>query len=142
MHDSEALEHQIDNEFGDPAITALFRRYVAKGRPLELGRTRCAFIYPTFVVKFPITIEGIRDNDWEGSVSNADDDPEEIRLARTRLVLWGSFPIVLMERVEWASYREIEAKLGHVPDWVGSVDCGQVGFSRDGRLLAFDYGVC
>lgn len=30
----------------------------------------------------------------------------------------------------------------YAPDWTYSVDCGQVGFTRRGRLVAFDYGVC
>jgi hypothetical protein len=93
-----------------------------------------------YVVKIPKNLDGIVDNDWEGSVSNGNDDPHEIRYARTHLAWVDELPIVFMEWVEPATSREIIKRLGFEPDWVMSVDCGQVGFARDGRLLAYDYG--
>jgi len=35
----------------------------------------------------------------------------------------------------------IVARFGVEPDWVMSVDGGQVGVNRYGRLVAYDYGV-
>lgn len=28
------------------------------------------------------------------------------------------------------------------PDWMGFVDCGQVGYNRFGQVVAYDYGAC
>lgn len=39
--------------------------------------------------------------------------------------------------MEYATDEIIEAKLGSVPDWGGSVDCDQVGFNKKGKLVAF-----
>ena len=129
-------------------IVRLFKRYLAKGVPYECGRNRCTFIFRTYVVKLPLTDYGISDNDWEGSVSNDPDFTPEpgtedwyIQYARTRLAQVGSVPVLLMERVEYATYATIMEREGKEPDWIASVDCGQVGYNKSGKLVAFDYGM-
>lgn len=126
---------------GLAVITALHDRYAGRCLQVFMGRNRNVFDMGNYVVKIPKNLDGFADNDWEGSISNANDDPEEIRYARTRMVEVSEVPVVFMERVEHASTAETIARLGFEPDWVGSVDCGQVGFTRDGRLVAYDYGV-
>ncbi len=122
-------------------LAHLHRRYAERCLGLSQGRNRNVFLFGRYVVKLPKNLDGVADNDWEGSVSNADDDPEEIRYPRTRMVYVHEVPVVFMEYVEPATAKDIEARLGAVPEWVCSVDCHQVGFTRDGRLVAFDYGI-
>lgn len=134
------LLKQVQDEFDCPKMTAMFKRYLARNVPFEWGRTRVAFLFPTYVVKLPVTYAGIGDNDWEGSVSNIPGDTENIQYARTRLHYEGEIPVLLMERVEWQTTDKLIALYGEVPWWVDFVDCGQVGLNRRGRLVAFDYG--
>lgn len=138
-------EYHIDADDFSPEglgiIEALHRRYASRSRQVFCGRNRNVFDMGRYVVKVPKNLDGFADNDWEGSVSNANDNPEEVRFARTRMVDFEEVPLVFMEYVEPASTETIVARLGQEPDWVRSVDCGQVGFARDGRLLAYDYGV-
>lgn len=131
-------------------LTYLCERYKSRmiGKEVLVGRNRNVFILPgKIVVKIPTCLDGFTDNDWEGSISNLDDDPEEIRYARTRLCYYKDVPIVFMEYVEFIEYvefatsREIKMTLGHEPDWTYSVDGGQVGFNSKGKLVAFDYGI-
>lgn len=123
------------------AIHELTIRFKKRALQIDEGRNRRVFVFSKYVIKIPITYNGITDNDWEGSISNTNDDPDEIRYPRTRLTYWEALPIVLMERVTLVTTAAIKARLGSCPDWVNSVDGGQVGFTRDGRLVAFDYGL-
>ena len=121
------------------------RRYADRALSAHPGRTRNVFVMPNgYVVKIPKNLDGFADNDWEGSVSNSEESlgsDDFVQYARTRLAYLDECPIVFMEEVVHASEKEIEKRLGFVPDWVGSVDCGQVGFNRAGLLVAYDYGV-
>lgn len=136
------IRHQGVQLFGE-GYGLLFDRYHKRCKGFESGRTRCTFMFGRYVVKLPITHAGVGDNDWEGSVSNGPDQNEEehVQYARTRMHYEDSIPVLFMEYVEWARTAEIVARLGHEPDWVGCVDCGQVGFNRAGKLVAFDYGL-
>lgn len=139
------IRQQGVKEFGK-GYGPLFDRFHKRCKGFESGRTRCAFIFDRYVVKLPITQGGIGDNDWEGSVSNGPEqnEDEHVQYARTRMHYYKGlefFPVVFMEFVQWARGAEIVAKLGHEPDWVDCVDCGQVGFNRAGKLVAFDYGI-
>lgn len=137
--------HKPDfNKEGYKALRFLYKKYMKKSKgKFSVGRNRIVFILPTnIVVKIPITLAGFGDNDWEGSIRNSNDDPEEIRYARTRMTYYdGDIPIVFMEYVQYANDEKIQSILGYVPDWTMSVDCGQVGFNSRNKLVAFDYGI-
>lgn len=122
-------------------ITALHHRYSVRCHQVFMGRNRNVFDMGRYVVKVPKNLDGFADNDWEGSVSNANEDPDEIRYARTRMAYFADIPVVFMEYAEHADTQDMVSRLGQEPAWVGCVDCGQVGFTRDGRLVAYDYGV-
>lgn len=97
-----------------------------------------------YVVKIPRNWDGVADNDWEGSVSNCEEYPQsdyQVQYARTRMIYFMDIPVVFMEHVLDSSSEEIRNKLGREPDWVWSVDGGQVGFNKQGRLVAYDYGI-
>lgn len=133
------IRRQGVREFG-MAWGVLFNRYFGRCESFEVGRNRVTFMFRTYVVKLPITCAGIGDNDWEGSVSNIPGEQGYVQYARTRLHYKGDMPILFMERVEPVSGKQIVERMGFEPDWVYSVDCGQVGFNRAGRLVAYDYG--
>lgn len=122
-------------EFGqrDP-VYELHKRFIEKYGQPQQGRNRAAYVAGTFVVKIPISYDGITDNDWEGSVSAPD-------LARTRLVYWKSVPVLLMERVQWLSEKELEKFGADAVELSRSTDCGQVGLNKKGKIVAFDYGL-
>jgi hypothetical protein len=126
----------------EPYLNPLVTRYLQRALRVEAGRNRVVFIMPHgYVIKLPRTLDGFGDNDWEGSVSNGPGQSlEAIQYPKTKLHYWKEIPILFMEYVEWATNKDIEARLGKEPNWVGFVDCGQVGFTSTGRLVAFDYG--
>ena len=137
----------LPTQFGHPQaeldLWRLYERYMRRCRDYVIGRNRIVFMFATYVVKLPWTFDGIADNDWEGSVSNDPDEPYsdwQVQYARTRIHYEGEIPVVFMERVRPLLGKDIVARFGYEPEWVSSVDCGQVGLNRAGRLVAYDYG--
>lgn len=142
------MEYHIDSEElnaeGFALVTYLHQRYEKRCLLVHGGRNRNVFDLGKYVVKIPKNLAGFGDNDWEGSVSNSPESlghDDYVQYPRTRLAYYKEVPIVFMEKVEPVTAKEIVRRLGYEPDWVNSVDCGQVGFNRKGRLLAYDYGL-
>ena len=129
--DKRYMEPELRN---DTTLLSLHKRYGKKCEAIEYGRNRATYIFKNYVVKIPISFDGFVDNDWEGSVK-AD------VYARTRLAYYKDIPVVFMETIIYADNKTIKNILSFVPDWVYSIDCGQVGFNRKNELLAFDFGV-
>jgi hypothetical protein len=99
------------------------------GEPL-LGRTRAVFDRGDgFVIKVPLDDEGLLDN-W----SESRHDDEGLPLAKCTLEADGDCRILVMERVRMPTAEEARA----LPDWTDWIDCRQVGWTADGRLVAFD----
>lgn len=97
------------------------------------GRHRLVYAHGRFVVKVPASIAGFYDNTREARISaeyGRRPDINGISYARCHLLCNGW---LVMERVEPLSYRE-------QPKWACYVDCAQVGRTRDGRVVAYDYG--
>lgn len=109
------------------------------GVPAEVGRTRHVLMYEDRVVKVALDEEGCDANDFEASYSEEHGKTGYIPIADARLESWRTpsgrpVAVLVMERVTpyfGASYSEM-------PDWVGYVDCAQVGHDSEGRLVAFD----
>lgn len=116
--------------------------FISKLKYLGSGRNRAVYLLPggKYVIKIPINALGLADNDEEHCFRHMKDPwaKKERVFARCRLIP-GTF-LLVMEYVEDASYQEIRNKLGKVPEWVGCIDSGQVGFNRQGKLVAYDYG--
>lgn len=91
------------------------------------GRNRRVYKHKGYVVKIPINEYGLADNEFEAQTFKK--WHKEFPYARCRMV----GVCLVMEYVE----HTFEKKL---PEWTMSVDCGQVGYNRDGKLLAYDYG--
>lgn len=134
----------IDDD-SDDILLNLHIRYMKRAVAAFGGRNRNVFLLPGgYVVKIPKNFHGIGDNDWEGSVSNTKesiDDPYYVQYPKTRLVYKGDVAIVFMEFITPMSSKDIISRFGEEPDWVDSVDGGQVGVNKNGRLVAYDYGI-
>lgn len=134
------MEHMIykPSKHMPKIVHDLFEKYSRRGRFLGAGRNRVVFqVNPKWVVKIPRNSAGFTDNDWEGSVSNSPESTEDdIQYARTIMVYLEGCPLLFMEYVTQA-----EVKYEELPDWVGFVDCGQVGYNASGKLVAYDYGI-
>lgn len=140
----DEVERILKPNFFDEEIPKLLKKFFFDychhfSDEYAFGRNRVVFYCKHFVVKLPITDAGLSNNEWEGSVSNSKetrDNGEDVQYPRTKLFYIGenAVPIVLMEKVSFPDNDFV------LPDWANSVDCGQVGFTRTGRLVAFDYG--
>ena len=131
-----------DSELNANAL-ALAQRLLLKYGSVELGRNRLVFHSKFAVLKVPTCHDGICDNDWEGSIcggiarSREWENQEEANYPNTRWLELDGFICCMMEKVKPLEFKDYS----EVPDWVGSIDCGQVGTSViSGRLVAFDYG--
>lgn len=129
-----------------PELMALYKRFSKKAKNIYYGRNRIVFDMGMFVAKLPCAWGGFGDNDWEGSVSNSKEQMLEptkhLQYARTKLVYVGGIPVCYMEKVDEAldidGIHPFDNK--RMPGWVSYVDCGQVGYTRRGRLVAYDWG--
>ena len=104
--------------------------YFKKGELIATGRNRAVYAHGRFVVKVPLNDHGYGDNDLEAHYSRRygrRPDPDGIVYARCG---W-----LVMERVNtrWVPREER-------PDWADWIDCGQVGRTKDGRFVAYDFG--
>ena len=140
-------EDLFDDDLTDEAKEALhplYAKYLSRAKEVWCGRNRVVFDMGIYVVKLPRHALGFSDNEWEGSVSNEGNDEGYVQYAKTRIFYYKglhefSIPVVFMERVN-SDIRQGK-KYKDFPDWVGSVDGGQVGYNKHGKLVAFDYGV-
>lgn len=108
---------------------------------LSAGRHRMAFldIRTDFVVKIAHNIDGIQANREEVS-SFRNRNSNSLPMAKCySWVIVEDCPIaIVMEYVEMAKDRYT---LSIIHPWVWSVDCGQVGYNKQGKLVAFDYSI-
>jgi len=118
-----AREEQLD-PYGD-LITKYASQY---GEPI-VGRTRAVFIRDDEVIKIPFCLEGLLGN-WD----EANHTDPGIPLARCRLESEDDCKVLIMERVEPLLRSDGE----QLPEWTDWVDGQQVGYTLDGRLVAFD----
>jgi hypothetical protein len=139
----QTMENIIDfydvkkNKKAKKIIESLYKKYEVVG----FGRNRITFKLRSgnYVIKFPLSEAGEGDNDWEGSVvSNKKEDSEDIKYPKTRYLTIEGFVCVIMEIVK---ELEIEEYWFLKEDWFGSVDGGQVGKTRSGHVVAYDYGI-
>lgn len=109
------------------------------GLPIGSGRNRTVWkTNKGNVVKAPRNWDGVVDNEFENSTS--DESLGYEILGKTGCFYVKGIPILVMEYLKDASREEIDDYIGSSFDWTGSIDCGQVGFNKDGQLRAYDYG--
>jgi hypothetical protein len=112
-------------------VDVMLRRYAARyGSPM-VGQTRAVFdIGDGWVVKLPLNWDGICANSHEADWTSID-----IPLAPCHIV-WNDDdqPVLRMQRVTEALHID----RADLPRWTDWVDCAQVGYLPDGKLVAFD----
>lgn len=119
------------------------KRLIEKYEIMGSGRNRIVFKLKSgnFVLKFPLCESGEGDNDWEGSiVSNKREHNDEIKYPQTRYIIINGFVCVVMEIVDDLS-KDPEEYWFLKEDWFDSVDGGQVGRTKSGHIVAYDYGL-
>lgn len=102
------------------------------GMPIASGRNRTVFKSECgeWVYKLAHHVSGEIDNAYEAKcwAKGHEEAPEcyETEIA--------GVPVLRMEFVAATSGKDL-------PDWVDFIDCRQVGYTKDGRLVAYDLGV-
>lgn len=103
---------------------------------LSEGRNRRVFLSPNgrYVIKVPKNDTGYRDNVFEHRVYRRGGRRlSKRRYARCRIHVESG--ILVMERVCY----EVSDEVLNANPWTMYVDCAQVGWTHDGRLVAYDY---
>lgn len=106
------------------------------GKEIGWGSHRIVFRDGPEVVKVPFRISGIDANTYEASFQGAEYakcriDRKLDRVLKTPFQ-YGILRMEFVTHVGWSKE----------PDWTWSVDCGQVGRTADGRLVAYDWDHC
>lgn len=101
------------------------------------GRNRRVFqINENFVVKVPLNEFGLCDNESEARAFAQEGYGGYVPYAECEVLhSKDGLPLLKMEFV----------KIGCVedpPDWALSIDCAQIGWTQDNRLVAYDFGPC
>ena len=131
----------VEDIMGKGSLLELHRFCCQKYGLPKIGTSRVTYLSKFVVFKVPVTLDGFRNNDWEASLCGIGEEGTDyhIPLARSRHLPHQDIPVVVMERITEASISDILEKLGKIPDFVSAVDSAQVGFTRKGKLVAFDY---
>lgn len=120
---------------GEGHLYDIHKYMCSKYGPPKLGTSRVAYISKAVVFKVPTQPDGFRYNEFEISLCSVPEIPQ----ARTHYLYRYGVPIVVMEKVEEATPDLIRTRLGRIPKFVSYVDMGQVGFTKKGKLVAYDY---
>lgn len=100
---------------------------------LGSGRNRAVYrISRRYVLKIPLTEHGHYDNWSEARQWRQGDRSWLLRAQKAPCRLLPNGALLML-------YVEPVIRSEGLPDWTGGVDCGQVGQTLDGRLLAYDY---
>ncbi len=118
-----------------PVLTSIFKELKSLGfKVVGQGRHRRGMLFPSgkYILKVPINTEGEQANLEEAERYQTDYSEKG---ARCRLIYYKDFPCIVMEMVKPAVYS---------PDcpFLKEVDCGQVGYNRRGKIVAYDYSYC
>jgi hypothetical protein len=106
----------------------------ARYKHIGSGRNRDVYLCPSglYVVKDPSNDAGCDDNYSEAYRWKR--RSKWYPLARCKMV--PNSPLLIMEYVKTDFVWSKE-----MPDWIDFVDCRQVGYTLDGKLVAYDYGM-
>lgn len=114
------------------AIVDFFTKSPTPPEEVIVARTRTVLVYEGVVIKIPTCDEGVIANAREcREYAHGDGIP----MAPVSLVLIDDVVVSVMERVNPHPSAFSDPSM---PWWVGSVDCGQVGYRDNGELVAYD----
>ncbi len=121
---SEVIKDVLQNVRNDYS-----RKYLCLG----YGRHRITFeISETHVAKVPLNDYGIYDNEKEAQLFEQEGYDGEIPYASCSIKYVFNVPILIMEKVERIEFSD-------APRWAWYVDCCQVGRTKEGKIVAYDY---
>ncbi len=113
-------------------------------RYVDSGSTRDTYMSKSglFVVKVPRD-PVFQDDNYNEAITYKNTGgigwDDETRYAKCRLFTFHGVKLVIMETVEVIRHPEwYEAPLD-LPEWINYLDNKQVGYDRQGRLVAYDY---
>lgn len=113
-------------------LNNLIRKYKKEYSVLATGRTRIVFLKNNHeVIKLPLNEEGLEAQYTEAQTYKK--NKKRNIFAKCSLVHDNDIPVLTMERV-----RPIMT-IKDPPEWVGFIDCEQVGYNSLGQLVAYDY---
>lgn len=127
------LQNLIDEQF-----EIMHAKLVDRGFERIDGRNRVAMISPDrrIVFKLPLNNSGMLDNYRERRAFVLNIRKKGyVEMAACRIIIPdgdAGVPMLAMQYVEPIRYSN------DLPKWVDCVDCAQVGYNRQGRLVAYD----
>lgn len=128
---SESLKVNHGDEHTLEYYQAAYEHY--EGIPRIVSRTRVIYMFEDHVIKVPLTDEGEYSNGLEVNVSNQGDIP----IAKSEFITINhngkEIEVMKMEKVQ-----PVNADYDKMPNWIYQIDCGQVGLTRTGELVAYD----
>lgn len=135
----DTVEHNFDDSWGEHGKNTmeLIHKYMLETDSLETSRTRAVFMDGDEVIKIPVTDEGIFASSNEMIASEKyqeEPDGGYIPMAKTDMYEENEVFYIRAERVDVLHFKSYN----DVPYWVGMVDGGQVGYTKDKVLVAFD----
>lgn len=112
----------------ETAAREAYAELVAKYGIPKQGRHRAAFVLKNHVLKFPLCEFGELDNHWEATRWDEN-------VARGREITYHGFVCNVQEKV-----TPVTSDFQSLPNWTRHIDCQQVGYTKSGKLKAYDYG--
>jgi hypothetical protein len=98
-----------------------------------VGMKRATFtVGSRWVVKVPLSWEGVSENCYEAQHT---DPGVPLAACRLHVSIPSGLPLLWMERVDPVTWSRNDPRY---PAWADWVDCGQIGLTTDGRLVAYD----
>lgn len=130
----EILRYDELDEDVFPYLELEVRMRHRHGPPIGRGRHRVVFRDGDEVIKVPSIVDGEYSNDREIQIySNAPENHARCWVDTSLTEEFGH----LISRMEFVT-QTIDCK--NLPSWVGAVDGFQVGYTKDRRLVAYDFG--
>lgn len=119
------------------SLIRYIRRFLRKSKRWKFlgeGSTRRAYLLPSGrrVIKLPLDCYGVEAN--EGEIRQSRQDITG-RLARCRPFIYKGQLCSIMQYVEPVKTEDRPT----LPDWCYGIDCTQVGHTRKGKLVAYDW---
>lgn len=124
--EEEDRRNTLDMEMKERGFT-----YIGAGRQRRTYMSKSG----KYVLKFPRSISGALANIEEAWMYHIGERMDG-NIARCRLILFKGMYCVMMEAVQ---YVDSHMNLRTGPYWLYEVDCLQVGYTRKGKLVAYDY---
>lgn len=116
------FDDDIKNQKASLVLKELINKY---GIP-ECGRNRATFLSKSFVIKFPLNVDGEKNNESEAAfISN--------KTARGKIIKLNDFKCIIQEKLN------LNIDINNLPQWCNLIDSKQVGLDKFGNLKSYDF---